>query len=250
MSTARQRLQCGSGPVSGAKRGNSTTRQVVVVANGKRCKTEEVCLHCAVAANCQCLNTAAGPSADGHEDGAHQPPADDAAADTVEDAPGARAGGPANAGLRKGDGARGDAIMTLPEGTIVADVSVIHPAAQTYIGVAARATGAAAALRDASKVEKYRRSAMGGACEFVPLSVETYGRMGEPAMALLRRLAEVAADGGRVNKQRWMKSALRKLSVALMRGNSWRFKAGLCVGARVAGRSFQAGLVRPAVEGG
>ena len=193
---------------------------------------------------------AAGPSADGHEDGAHQPPADDAAADTVEDAPGARAGGPANAGLRKGDGARGDAIMTLPEGTIVADVSVIHPAAQTYIGVAARATGAAAALRDASKVEKYRRSAMGGACEFVPLSVETYGRMGEPAMALLRRLAEVAADGGRVNKQRWMKSALRKLSVALMRGNSWRFKAGLSVGARVAGRSFQAGLVRPAVEGG
>ena len=32
---------------------------------------------------------------------------------------------------------------------------------------------------------------MGGACEFVPLSVQTYERMGDPAMALFRRLAEV-----------------------------------------------------------
>ena len=77
---------------------------------------------------------------------------------------------------------------------------------------------------------------MGGACEFGSLSVETYGRMGEAAMARSRRLAEVAADVGRVNKQRWMKSALRKLSVALLRGDPWTLKAGLSVGARAAGR--------------
>ena len=33
--------------------------------------------------------------------------------------------------------------MTLLEGTIVADVSVIHAAVQTYIGMVAKATGAA-----------------------------------------------------------------------------------------------------------
>ena len=67
---------------------------------------------------------------------------------------------------------------------------------------------------------KYRASPLGGACEFVPLGVESYGRMGAPAMALLRKVAGLAAESRRVNKQRWLTGALRKLSVALMRGNS------------------------------
>ena len=80
--------------------------------------------------------------------------------------------------------------MTLRGGTIVADVSIIHPAAQTYVD-------AAAARRDAAKVTKYRRSLLVGACEFVPLSVETHGRMGEPATELPRKVAGLAADTGR-----------------------------------------------------
>ena len=67
--------------------------------------------------------------------------------------------------------------MTLLEGTIVADVSVIHAAAQTYIGMVAKATGAATGAASCVQRGKYRRSAMGGACEFVPLSVQTYERM-------------------------------------------------------------------------
>ena len=50
------------------------------------------------------------------------------------------------------------------------------------------------------------------------LSVESYGRMGAPAMALLRKVAGLAAESRRVHKQRWLTGVLRKLSVALMRG--------------------------------
>ena len=69
-------------------------------------------------------------------------------------------------------------------------------------------------------------------------------------MALLRKVAGLAAESRRVNKQRWLTRALRKLSVALMRGNSWAFKAGLSVGVRRSpGRAFQAGLVMAAEDG-
>jgi len=167
----------------------------------------------------------------------------------VDAAADGRAGGAGNGGANAASGARGDALMMLPDGLVVGDVSVIHPAAQSYVREACKATGAAAAARDAFKVAKYRASPMGGACEFVPLSVESYGRMGAPAMALLRKVAGLAAESRRVNKQRWLTGALRKLSVALMRGNSWAFKAGLSVGVRRSpGRAFQAGLVMAAED--
>jgi hypothetical protein len=185
-------------------------------------------------------------------EGDNRPLADAAAAvDGIvdEEVQRARAGGAGDVGLNMRKGARGDAILVMPEGTIVSDVSIIHPAAETYVGIASKGTGAAAALRDAEKIELYAKSPMGGALEFVPLSMETYGRMGAPAMALLRKLAELAADSGRVDKQQWMKSALQKLSVALQRGNTWRFKAGLSVGARAPGKLFQPGLIVPTVSG-
>ena len=54
-----------------------------------------------------------------------------------------------------------------------------------------------------------------------------------------------------MNKERWLTGALRKLSVALMRGNSWAFKAGLSVGVRRSpGRAFQATLVMAAEDEG
>ena len=58
---------------------------------------------------------------------------------------------------------------------------------------------------DGSKIGVHAQWTAGSHCD-------SLGRMGEPAMMLLRRLAEMAADGG-VNKQRCpfiqMKRALR-----------------------------------------
>ena len=74
--------------------------------------------------------------------------------------------------------------MARPDALTVVDVSVVHLAAATCGNAAARAEGRAAAVSDqAKRVLGY---------EFVPLSTETFGRLGKPAMALLNDLAECA----------------------------------------------------------
>ena len=77
-------------------------------------------------------------------------------------------------------------------------------------------------------------------CEFVSLTVETYERMGAPAMQLLRDLTDSASEGGALGRQRWVQRALRELSVGLMRGNAWKMRAGLSVAALRAGCVLQA----------
>ena len=65
-----------------------------------------------------------------------------------------------------------------------------------------------AEAKDALKRDKYGRTGT-GACRFVPLSHETYGRAGPPAFALLHELAEVAASTGAVSKNIFMENAMR-----------------------------------------
>ena len=57
-----------------------------------------------------------------------------------------------------------------------------------------------------------------GACRFVPLSHETYGRADPEAFALLNEIAEHAAGIGSVSKKLVMESAMRELSTILCRG--------------------------------
>ena len=78
-------------------------------------------------------------------------------------------------------------------------------------------TGVSAEAKDALKRDKYGRTGT-GACRFVPLSHETYGRAGPPAFALLHELAEFAASTGAVPKKIFMKNAMRDLSTTLCRG--------------------------------
>ena len=61
------------------------------------------------------------------------------------------------------------------------DVSVTCPTAATYLLAAARVDGSAAARRDTAKKAKYAQDGAGGYA-FVPLSVETHGQWGKPAM--------------------------------------------------------------------
>jgi hypothetical protein len=68
---------------------------------------------------------------------------------------------PAMERLRAGTGRasleRGDMLVVLPdEGLVVTDVSVVHPAANSFFQWAAHTAGAAASLQDASKFRKYR----------------------------------------------------------------------------------------------
>jgi hypothetical protein len=65
-------------------------------------------------------------------------------------------------------------------GLAVADVSMVHPAAATYVRQASGTMGEAVVAGDAEQ-----RAMYGGGGEFVPLSTESYGRLGIPAMKFL-----------------------------------------------------------------
>jgi hypothetical protein len=75
---------------------------------------------------------------------------------------------------------------------MVADVSVVHPAATSYSRAAARAAGAAAASRDAFKRRQYHAGGLPAAPSFYLLSVESFGHFGVSAMQFLNALAEAA----------------------------------------------------------
>jgi hypothetical protein len=138
--------------------------------------------------------------------------------------------------------------LQLPDATLATDVSVINPVAESYVRAAARADGAAAEARDALKIRNYREGGDGGAYAIIPLSMETYGRLGKAAMQLLLTLAGIAADSGKLKKHGFVENTLRKLSLGLCRGNGTLFRAGLEAVAKASGRSFQKGLAEPTAE--
>ena len=87
----------------------------------------------------------------------------------------------------------------------------------------------------------------GGGYAFVPLSVETHGRWGKPAMRLLGQLSDHAGFTG-ADSGSFVANALCELSVALCKGNHLVFRAGLKVLARAAGVGFCAGASDPIVD--
>ena len=134
---------------------------------------------------------------------------------------------------------RGDILWTTEEIT-VGDVSVIHPAAQSYAAAAATKEGSAAKARDDKKTKRYKRSD-GAGYAFVPLTSETFGRLGTPAMDLINELATAAATTGRVDKAIFVQNALKNLSVALCKGNYLVFKRANDVYAEAFGEVFSEG---------
>jgi hypothetical protein len=139
-------------------------------------------------------------------------------------------------------------MFVFPCRPVVGDVSVIHPAAASFAWGAARTPGFAAAARDASKRRAYRQ--VSSTLHFVPTSAEFFGRLGAPALTLLRDLADQAVQAGRPGLSRvaFISRALRELSVALCRGNASLCRSGAYVATRAAGRTPMRGLARPLTE--
>ena len=151
----------------------------------------------------------------------------------------------ANAAPRVRAASRGGVLYALAEGLTVVDVSIVHPAAATFARLAC-SPGGAAAKRDAEKRHKYLTTDPHG-YTFVPLSHETFGRLGKPAMDLINTLASAAAESG-VYKEGFVINALRELSVSLCRGNGIMFRRGLMNMARVSGAAFREGLALPTAD--
>jgi hypothetical protein len=133
---------------------------------------------------------------------------------------------------------------------VVLDCVITHPAAPSHVRAAARTTGAAALKAARMKVSAFR--AHQGACEyeFVPLAGETYGRLGVEAARFLSQLGDVAAEGGRVSKERFVRTARQELSCALCRGNGQMYYRSTFEIALAAGRAFLPGCVHPVAEAG
>ena len=152
------------------------------------------------------------------------------------------------ASMRQAD-ARGDVLAILRAVTAL-DVSVAHPAvagndssADWLLRQCAEVAGFAAQQRDEQKRKKYRRNNF--AEQFTPLSHETYGRLGLPAMALLSQLGDIVEAGGRSSKGSFMQSALLELSVALQRGKKVVFRMYNFNFAKLSGHHFVHGDVIP-----
>ena len=71
--------------------------------------------------------------------------------------------------------------------------------------------------KDSLKWDKYSCTST-GACRFVTLSHETFGRAGPEAFALINEVAVFAASSGVVSKRAFLESAMRDLSTSLCRG--------------------------------
>jgi hypothetical protein len=81
--------------------------------------------------------------------------------------------------------------------------------------------------------------------------VETYGRLGKPALRLMARLGQGAAESaGGVSKSGFVAGAIRELSVGMCRGNFYVYRDGFGLPAGDLGRGFSPGLARPTDEVG
>jgi hypothetical protein len=139
-------------------------------------------------------------------------------------------------------------MFVFPRRLVVGDVSIIHPAAASFAVGAVHTPGFEAAARDASKRRAYRQ--VSSALPFVPMSVESFGRLGAPALTLLGDLAAqaVQAGGPGLSRAAFILGVLRKLSVALCRGNASLCRSGAYVATRAAGWTPMSGLARPSAK--
>jgi hypothetical protein len=142
--------------------------------------------------------------------------------------------------------ARGDILFVFPDEMVLADVTVCHPAASKYRTGAAQGPGRAAAVREKAKCKLYETMDPYGYA-FSPLVTEAFGRHGEGAMHLLNRLGDVA-EGAGVHRRTYIRTALRELSVATVKGNGVMFRAARMPLARACGRDFRSGCVRPCAD--
>ena len=82
---------------------------------------------------------------------------------------------------------------------------------------------------------------------FVPVAVESYGRLGVRATRLLSEIADVAARGG-APKGAFVRMAHAQLSCALVKGMGKVYASSMQATVRAAGRAFQDGNPVPVAD--
>jgi hypothetical protein len=114
-------------------------------------------------------------------------------------------------------------------GLVVAVVSVVQAAAQTCAARADGQAGAPASTCDAESMPNYGGGGNIGGGGFVPLTMESYVRLGLPAVSFLSALKEAATSPCCRRLQgptlgTVMRSALHELGVALVGGDDVAYR--------------------------
>ena len=138
---------------------------------------------------------------------------------------------------------RGDIFTILPDGSItVLDAVVTHPCGRSCVGPASKHDGHAAAKAAKQKEDSFA-SAMGDGAgyTFVPLAMESFGRLGTAATQFLNRLGGIAAQEGRVTKAAFVRAAHRRISCAIVRGNARVYSSVAVRLVRASGHGFLRG---------
>jgi hypothetical protein len=116
---------------------------------------------------------------------------------------------------------RGDVLFEINGSLQVGDISAIHPGARKFRRAAANTAGAAVAYVNEQKRRQHRRQGPTRYL-FVPLTLETYGRLGKPLMRLLGDVGQLAPDRGQglFTKQELVRGAARteRLPLPIQRG--------------------------------
>jgi hypothetical protein len=92
-------------------------------------------------------------------------------------------------------------LLVLPQGIIIADISVMHPLPLNTLAAAATASWSGKMKTAYARIEPNRDS-------FVPFSIERYVRVGKPAMTLLHALGDEAAGSDGVSHASFAVGAL------------------------------------------
>jgi hypothetical protein len=129
---------------------------------------------------------------------------------------------------------RRDILLALPRGIPIVDISITHPLAIITLAAAASTAGTAAARREQQKRATDSRVEPNG-YPSVPFSVESYGRIGQPALKPMHALGDEAASPGRVMRVSFVAGALREISAGLFRGNFFMYRACLGMIAKASG---------------
>ena len=134
---------------------------------------------------------------------------------------------------------RADILLALQDALTVENVSVVQ-LLQRHFAMQLLAWKVASGLIDyAKRAQNDNSDPLRNAS--VPLSTQTFGRLGKPAMELINKPAECASAGGILFEDGFVVNALRELSVGLCRGNCVLYKRSLDTLARVSGNAFRAG---------
>jgi len=112
---------------------------------------------------------------------------------------------------------RPDLEVILPDGVLLVDVTVVHPASPSNLVTRALATAQSAERKKRTKYNQFARAR--GATMF-GFAIETFGAFGPDAQTVLQRL-EVAAAASVVDPSRFSRELVAQtFSVALQKGNA------------------------------